>query len=550
MKKYFILSIVALSIGVGLTSCDDWLDKLPDNRMELRTASDLKDLLVSAYADHYPAYILEMSSDNADDCVNTGWTEYDRLQRQAFHWDDITEIGQNDSPQSIWDSHYAAVAAANACIEFVDGLDPEEQTEYLPQLGEALMCRAYAMFTLSTIFCESYAPSTAEKNLGLPYPTATESVVGQSYVRGTLQELYEKIDADIQRGLPLVKNVYDKPKFHFTPDAANAFAARFYLNYCQYQKAIECADKVLGSNAYPLLRDWGTWADLSLNQQIAPEAYIQSSLRANLLLQVAYSSWGVVHGNYSSGCKYAHGVAISTYETLESQGPWGPSYHDNSTDYGLKYGIFINNSLSKRIMRKIPYEFEYTDLQARTGYAHSEFVPFTTDILLLERAEAKALAGNLQAAVDDINTELKAFAYAQPELTLDSITKYYNGINYYIPYKEKQGAVTADTPPLDYSLYYTPKKHIDPDFISVTEGSPQECLLQCILHLRRILTLHEGLRFQDVKRYGITIYRRTMDNQYYITSVTDTLEKDDPRRALQLPQDVITAGLEKNPRNK
>ena len=155
MKKYFILSIVALSIGVGLTSCDDWLDKLPDNRMELRTASDLKDLLVSAYADHYPAYILEMSSDNADDCVNTGWTEYDRLQRQAFHWDDITEIGQNDSPQSIWDSHYAAVAAANACIEFVDGLDPEEQTEYLPQLGEALMCRAYAMFTLSTIFCES-----------------------------------------------------------------------------------------------------------------------------------------------------------------------------------------------------------------------------------------------------------------------------------------------------------------------------------------------------------------------------------------------------------
>ena len=75
-------------------------------------------------------------------------------------------------------------------------------------------------------------------------------------------------------------------------------------------------------------------------------------------------------------------------------------------------------------------------------------------------------------------------------------------------------------------------------------------MLQCILHLRRIMTIHEGLRMQDVKRYGITIYRRDVKSNYKITAITDTMEARDPRLAIQLPQDVITAGVTPNPRNK
>ena len=116
MKKYIVLSVIALS---GLfVSCDDYLDKLPDNRMELKTADEIKSLLVSAYATRNPAYLLEMYSDNTDDCVNTGWSEADRFQRQAYHWDDITEIGQDESPQELWNGYYSAIAASNASIQF------------------------------------------------------------------------------------------------------------------------------------------------------------------------------------------------------------------------------------------------------------------------------------------------------------------------------------------------------------------------------------------------------------------------------------------------
>ena len=41
-----------------------------------------------------------------------------------------------------------------------------------------------------------------------------------------------------------------------------------------------------------------------------------------------------------------------------------------------------------------------------------------------------------------------------------------------------------------------------------------------------------------------------IDSNNKLEKVTDTLTVEDPRRAIQLPQDVITAGLEPNPRKK
>lgn len=102
--------------------------------------------------------------------------------------------------------------------------------------------------------------------------------------------------------------------------------------------------------------------------------------------------------------------------------------------------------------------------------------------------------------------------------------------------------------------YYQPKeptvkKRFEAPVYQIDEdGSDQESLLQAIIHMRRIMTVHEGLRMQDVKRYGIVIYRRQTDSDNVITGVTDTMTAKDPRRAIQLPQDVITAGLEGNDR--
>ena len=521
MKKYIGFSIIAL--GLTLTSCDDWLDKLPDNRMELQTPSDVSNLLVSAYPSAHPAYLLEMYSDNTDDCVNPSWSEASRFQAQAYNWEDITETGEDESPQELWNRHYLAIASANAAIDLIEGKG--SPAEYSEQLGEALLCRAYAMFQLSTVFCKAYNPATASTDLGLPYPTHPEKVVGTVYTRGTMEDLYGQIDKDLQRGLPLVSSNYSKPKFHFNTDAAKAFAARFYLYKGDFAKAITYATEVLGADPSAKARDWDAYSALNMNQHIRPEAWVSADEKCNFLLQTVYSEWGAISGPYLYGEKYAHSYRITYDEDIASKGPFGAA---NST---FKQRVWSNTALANLFHRKVPYEFEYTDLQAGIGFAHAEYAVFTTEQLLLERAEAYALSGELQKAVDDYNTIMKIYQKYPKTFTLKQIVDFYNGVNYYTPKKA------------------TVKKHfVKPVYTIDAEGSDQEALLQAILHLRRIMEVGEGYRMQDVKRYGIVIYRRQTNTSFTISAVTDSLTVDDPRRAIQLPQDVITSGLEPNDR--
>ena len=154
---------------------------------------------------------------------------------------------------------------------------------------------------------------------------------------------------------------------------------------------------------------------------------------------------------------------------------------------------------------------------------------FNTDETLLVRAEAYAMLKDYPNALKDVNAELSAFAPTAKPLTLDGIKDFYENLDYYTP----------ENP--------TPKKELHPSFTLDMEN--QEPMLQCILQLRRLLTIHEGLRMQDIKRYGITIYRRRLTEGNEIERVTDKMDKDDPRLAIQLPTEVLSAGMQANPRN-
>ena len=524
IKKYIGFSALALSLT--LVSCQDFLDKNPDSRMELGSPEDCSKLLVTAYPETNANYLLEMYSDNTDCNVKTGWTEYNKFQGQAYRWEDITETTDYEAPQYLWTTHYAAIATANKVLDYVAGLPAAEQKKYSAQKGEALLCRAFSMFQLSNVFCMAYDKTTADQYMGLPYPKHVDETIDSKYDRGTLAELYKNIESDLLEAKDLVTNDYTQPKYHFTVNAMNAFMERFYLYYQKYDKAIEYATAVLGSNPAANLRDWKAWAAMSYNGQVQPNAFVSSGNRANLLLQVVYSMWGAIGGAFPSvGNSYSHNKPIAERETLLSSGVWGKSNEN------LNYTCLYNSQVtSKYMMIKIPYSFEYYDIQANTGAPHTVYAVFTTDISLIERAEAYALSGQYDKAVADINTLLSAFSTSGSSYTLNRIKKFY-GTD--MKYSEPTAA--------------TPKKEFHTSF--AIDKETQEPLLDCILHLKRILTIHEGFRMQDVKRYGITIYRRTVYNDDEVKTITDTMKAGDPRQAVQLPQDVIKVGLPANPRN-
>ena len=58
---YKVLFMSALAV-VSLASCNDYLDKLPDDRAELNTIEKVKSLLVYAYPAGSTMLILEVSS--------------------------------------------------------------------------------------------------------------------------------------------------------------------------------------------------------------------------------------------------------------------------------------------------------------------------------------------------------------------------------------------------------------------------------------------------------------------------------------------------------
>ena len=146
----------------------------------------------------------------------------------------------------------------------------------------------------------------------------SETELDPKYERNTVAEVYEKIEKDLKEGLPLISDeIYTVPKYHFNMKAAYAFAARFYLYYQKWQEAIDCATKALGSSPAGQLRDYAALDALPKDPfSKVCEQYVSATVKANYLLQTAYSRLGLVFTSYYEGSRYAHGAYLAQTETL------------------------------------------------------------------------------------------------------------------------------------------------------------------------------------------------------------------------------------------
>lgn len=529
MKRYKWLYNVGMVLfaGFAFTACDDYLDENPDNRTEIDTEDKVVSLLVSAYPNTSYAIVNECMSDNTDD-MGSRYTAYDdRFVSQAYNWMDITET-DNDDLRILWTYCYSAISAANHALEAIEELGGANSTTLREAKGEALLCRAYGHFLLVNEFCLNYNESTSNTDLGIPYITEPEKELNPQYERGTVAEVYEKIEKDIEEALPLIGDThYTQPKYHFNKQAAYAFAARFYLFYEKWDKAVAYANSSLGTNAKSLLRDWDEMESYGITDDLDPRnnLFIDASAKCNFLNVTAISAAGLFFSNYGYITKYSHNSFISKNETLEANNLWG-SY---SMMRCLPL-VFKGGAMDRTLVAKTPMMFEVNDVVSNTGYYHTVGVPFRADITLLERAEAYIMLKEYDKACDDLTMWMQNWTTSTKTLTPQNIKSYYDAMAYY----------TSTSP--------TQKRHLYPAFAIDAEGSEQESLLQCVLNFKRLETIHEGYRWFDVKRYGINITRRTMNSESEPQTRTDSLGTNDLRRAAQLPFDVLSAGMTPNPR--
>lgn len=485
MKNRFHYLYVA-SLGLLLLSCNKALDVLPDNRAQANTPQAVTELLVTAYPEGNYMDFCEAMSDNVGD--NRGAPVEKPENARPYFWQEST-TREEDTPENYWASCYSAIAAANQALEIIR--QAGDTRDFAAQKGEALLARAYAHFMLVNLFAKPYDPTTAGTDPGIPYVTEPEKVVLKKYTRGTVKSVYDNIEKDLAAGLPLISNQgYVVPGYHFTKSSAYAFATRFYLFKLEPAKAIENANRVFPDNNFLAgMRPWTTtYANSTVSEFMS--LYTRSTEKANLLLKETASLWA---RNYNV---YRFSLTADIFDEIFGSNPTGGEwiYRNKTFTVGVVYFI-----------PKFREHFVRESINANTGNPYTILPLFTTEEVLLNRAEAYVLLGQFNLALQDLNVfysaRIKNYNPTQHTVTLNRLGQYYQTNN----------AVIAG--------------------------------LLAVLDCKRAEFVHEGLRWFDIRRYGIPVEHALSTGQ------TLTLSSDDPRRVLQLPREAAAlAGLPLNPR--
>ena len=364
-----------------------------------------------------------------------------------------------------------------------------------------MVARAYAHFMLGLFWCKPFNPATAATDLGLPYATKAERKVFEVYRRISVKDYYDAIEKDLTEGLPLIDNSkYSKPKFHFTKEAAHAFASRFYLVKGDWDKVISHANEALGANPENKLRDVKGQRSRTYAQQGL--LYASSDEPANALIVGASSL-------------YARNFAYNKYGlTLQkSVEVLGDNKHPlNGFRATWAYPLYGNDDY--RNFPKYQEYFKYTNVSAGNGYPYDMAVLISFDEVFLNRLEAYLMKGEKAKFLTDLVVFLR-------KKTMQNIPDTF---------------VLSEA---DMNTIYQNKgTEFDPAY---TLSTQQREWLQAVADVRRAAFVFEGLRWIDNKRLGMKVV-------HVKGGQTMELPKDDPRRELQIPEDAISNGITANPR--
>jgi tetratricopeptide (TPR) repeat protein len=499
MKK-IIIGIALLA----LAGCNKFLDTLPDRRAELKTDQQIAQMLVSAYPTELPTAFFEIMSDNFAD-NGPMYTPRDRFFEEAFLFRDISETAW-DCPTLVWQNNYMSIAAANTALEAIVEKGSPESLD--ATRAEALLCRAYCHYILAQTFCIAYNPVSSATDLGVPYMEATENTVKPHYERGTVAEVYAKINRDIEEALPHITDNYLQPKYHFNRRAAYSFASMFNLTIGEWEKSARYATEAIGENPSEILRDMNADASSAVAFIDRYYNYIDIEKPCNFMLLANRSMWG---DKMKSGSRFAL-TRQRADNTMWQNFPWGSGIPGMANAFGGTLVVYVPT---------LGQIFEEDPMRPGTGTPHTILVPFNADETLITRAEAYAMMGEYDKAATDLSYWYYMNSSGNRTYTKEQISDY-------------------------YSVGRTKSQYEDMHSRFNIQPGMQENLVRAALAVRRTIGLHHGTRWTDMKRHGIRLTREVKISSD--ESQTLVVEPYGELTAVQLPAGVLAAGMQPNPR--
>ncbi|OQP42838.1 hypothetical protein A4H97_11820 [Niastella yeongjuensis] len=458
MLNYKLLLFVLVSMMI--VSCKKgWIEIKSNKSLDVpNSVEDFQALLdnSSLINDSRPS-LGEVSADNYY-TPYTNWQSWSPYDKNAYVW--AADI-YNNSPtdNANWNNPYRNVFYSNIALEGLEEyeLNRKGTTEWNNVKGSALYFRGEALFYVSQIYTRPYS-SIAADYAGIPLRLTT--AIAETSVRAGLQETYQQILRDLQGSLNYLPDV---PVYKVRPSkpAAYALLSRLYLVMQDYPNALlyadSCLKKVDSILNYNTLSSTANYPVPGLNREVIFQATINDDLQGGLGVNCIVDS--------------------------------------------VLYKSYDNNDLRKTMFYKTGTSGQINFVGTYTGGTASSvnkaFGGIATDEVYLTRAECYARAGNVAAALSDLNKLM--------------IARWRTGT-----------------------------------FVPFTAADAGEALT-IILRERRKETPFRGLRWLDLRRLNseganITL-SRTLNGEKY------TLPPNDPRYALPIPPDVINlSGIPQNDR--
>jgi starch-binding outer membrane protein, SusD/RagB family len=433
-------------------SCKKYLDKKPvDNLAVISTLNDLEALLsTSNLVASSPAY-LEFVADNFY-LSNATYNSPANLQ-----YDKVSYIWDKDAIVSldVWNKPYYTIYVANLVLDNLPKVayDQSQQGLYNAIKGTALFYRAFMCHGLAQLFCRPYTAS-AQNDPGIVLRLTAD--VEAPSVRSTVQQTYDQIITDLNEAVELLPL---SRIFTTFPNKASVYGllARVYLSMSDYENA-------------------GKYAGLGLQLN-------------NALLD---------YNNLTAGSipdfKDNPEIMFTAWEGYVSYDLLGPAGCKVDT---VLYASFNTNDLRKTVFFGSNGTTQYWRGSYRGGTPYIIYDGIATDELYLIRAESKARAGNINEAMQDLNTLL--------------VKRYKTGT-----------------------------------FSNLTATDAADALNKVLSERRKELAFR-GQRWSDLRRFNLEGANITLKR--IINGTIYALPPNDLRWVLLIPaQEIIRGGIAQNPR--
>ena len=454
--KYITMGL-AVAGAMSFSSCaSDYLDTTPTDKVSDIVANQSVSNLYMALNGIHREMVSQESGRQAmggepgfmmmRDCEGDDmtWLTNTWMKASWLGWQANMNETSSDN-RHIWRIHYQWILNANKILEGLETVPVAtgEEDLYNQIKGEALCIRAFAHFDLVQLYAGRYKQGGGNSQLGIPYRETSEV---SEMARHTVEEVYSKINADLNEATSLLAGIKANDVNHYTEKVAWGLKARVALAMQDYANAANYAEKAIqlaeadgnklmeGDQLFCGFADIATDTDEGMYVALTPDdqtVYFYSFY--------AYMSWNFSSTAIRQGVK---AINADTYDTM-SETDLRRAWWDPTGKMDVPTSAFKKTEYQNR---------KFTARATSNAVGNVAFMRLAEMYLIV--AEAYARGGN--------------DAKAQEVFTKFQVTR-------------------------------------DPEYVG--NGNTGDALAEEIMNSRRIELWGEGFRFTDLKRLNLPIKR-------------------------------------------